>query len=166
MILFWNVFSQLNEISVQSPSNQQKCLYLIAHSELFILLISSTLSIAFSIILKVWCTTACGKEYSFNSPLWKCRLILDLPALYFIPLKETMNDLLSFYLLCATDGICHVLLHSSFFPGWKELVYYTLIMLIPSCTFDHPCISTRTWRGTEKLNDIAGQFQSWVYRSL
>lgn len=47
-----------------------------------------------------------------------------------------------------------------FFPVWKELVYYTLIMLIPSCTFDQPCVSTRTWRGTEKINGIAGQCQN------
>jgi len=35
-------------------------------------------------------------------------LVLDLPALYFILFKEAMNDLLSFYPLCATNGICHV----------------------------------------------------------
>lgn len=47
-------------------------------------------------------------------------LILDLSALYFILSKETMNDLLSFYLLCAMDGICPVGLHSSFFQAEKH----------------------------------------------
>jgi len=42
------------------------------------------------------------------------------------------------------------------------IVYFTLIVLMQSCTFDHPCTSTRTRKGTEKLSDIAGQLQTEV----
>lgn len=122
---------------------------------------SSTSSVAFWILLKVWCTIACGKECCFISTLGKCSLFWICPLCISFSWKRQWIPLLSFYLFDATDGICRVPVHSSFFPGWKALVYFTL-MPMQSCTFDHSRTSTRTWEGTEKLNDIAGQLQTWV----
>lgn len=122
---------------------------------------SSTSSVAFWILLKVWCTIAGGKESCFTSTLRKCGSFWICLLCISFSWKRQWIPLLSFYLLCATDGICRVPVHSSFLPGWKALVYFALVP-VQSCAFDHSHTSTRTWKGTEKLNDIAGQLQTWA----